>query len=559
MSQPVKNPTRIEALVATLPLLAGGALGADRFPLYWIGPVGERVKAAGGDVDGDGMSDVVLFSYAPSFTPGSPQQAFVRSGLNGSLIHSWTPSLSSMPAFQGAPMLKPSGDLNSDGFGDVALPIMSPVGTAGGAVEVRSGLNGSVMAVLPPPFTIPSFFGTAIAGAGDMDGDTWPELLVAGPHLTLACTAVYNFEAPNFTLQYYSSQCGGAFGRSLGPLDDVDGDGLPDFYVGAPEAFSGWVLGGWIGIYSGATGSLITSLGGNTHYQQLGNSVAALSDVTGDGNPEIAVVRWAGPLPFGNFGVEVSVLSLPTFSTVYAVTASSLGAYTLSEVDSLGDADGDGLSDFLIRWHSQQNYDIVTAISGPTGAMLGQIAHPYPTAQLGGFGLGDVNGDGLGDLAASSFVQPSPLLPPFTPPLGMESLYSPWFSPMTTGQAAIHVARNFDLLGTPTVGGTAQFEVVAPRRAGKPFQIAFSQDWFFPGFPLGPFLFPLVMDGLFWASVSAGIGGVLDGSGHATFALPIPNDPALHGLVFQASGVVYDPASPLGIGCVLTQLPIVIP
>jgi len=517
------------------------AFASDRFPLYWIGPYGQGFRGPAGDVDGDGMADMLLASFASIASPSAPQNLIVRRGLNGSVLHSWTPSPPSYWTFSPGVVVSPAGDLNLDGFGDVALMISS--WTSPGIVEVRSGQDASVLAIIPSPaVSNTGGIGFGIAGAGDLDGDTWPELLVTGyyqPPGACLGQAVYVFEAPGFALQQFNPpfQCGQGFGSHLGALDDVDGDGLRDYYVGASQTNVGFIPdAGWIGIFSGAGGTLIASMNGNNYYERLGYSVAALGDVTGDGMPEIAAGRL---VPF-----EVAVLSLPSFSAVYTVAPGG-------EVGVLGDADGDGFDDFLVRRGTPQG-EAITAFSGPSGSPIGEVAQDFPGGVLYPWGgLGDVNGDGLGDLVVMPWANG-----PALPPLLAQSLWSPWTWPMITYQPTVHVARNLDLVNTPAVGGTAQFEVVAPKRSGKPFQIAFSQDFVFPGLPLGPFLFPVAMDSLFWASFSAGIGGTLDATGHGSLTLPIPNDPALHGAVVQASGVVYDAAGPLGIGCVLTQLPV---
>jgi len=536
------------ALTATWALLISPCIASDRFPLYWVAPSGEGFKAAAGDVNGDGMGDVLLVSTTV-VSPSSPQEAFVRSGRNGSLLHSWTPSLPGFWAFSTF-YVDPAGDLNLDGFGDIALAIGGSVLAT--MVEVRSGYDGSVMTIIPPPVVSnASVIGFTIAGVGDMDGDGWPQLLIRGDYFLPACSlghGVYDFEAPGFGLPSFVTtwQCGQEFGNRIGPVDDVDGDGLPDFYVGAPATdFGGAVEAGWIGIFSGVTGSLISSLSGTTTFEFLGGNVAALSDVNGDGTPEMALTN-VGGVP------GITVLSLPAFTPVFTTLPGG-------ELDTLGDADGDGIDDLLVRG---ANYppisEYITAISGATGTLIGTVGQGLPWSFMSPWGaLGDVNGDGLGDFAASPSIYPGTVLPPFA----AQSLWTPWTWPVGSGVplgsvAHVYVSRNFDLVNAPAVGGTAQFQVVAPKRAGKLFQVVFSQDFVFPGIPLGPFLFPVAMDGAFWASLSLGIGGALDATGHGGVTLPIPNDPALHGAVVQASGVVYDPAGPLGIGCVLTQLPV---
>ena len=532
--------------------LSTRAIASDPFLIYWVAPSGEGFKTAAGDVDAMGVADVVLVSTsAPS--PSSPQQAQVRSGLNGSLVHSWTPSLPNMWAFTGTTDLKPAGDLDLDGHAEIALKTGGSI-LSGSVVEVRSGLDGSVMAIIAAPaVSNASSIGSAIAGVGDLDGDGWPQLLIRGDYFLPSCAlghGVYDFEAPGFGLQAFVNtwQCGQEFGNKIGRVDDVDGDGLADFYVGAPGTDVGGASdAGWIGVFSGATGSLITAVSGTATFDFVGGSVAEMSDVSGDGLPEVALV-WSVN--------KISVRSLPSFSILYETTAASLGAVQVLEVDTLGDADGDGSDDFLIRWRASPGAsEGISAISGPTGTPIGSIGQSIPASIVYPWGgLGDVNGDGLGDFAASPAVFPWVVLPP----VALQSLWTPWTWPVTGGQATVYVSRNFDLVGAAAVGGSAQLEIVAPKRAGMTFQVVFALEFVFPGTPLGPFLFPLVMDGLFWASLSAGIGGTLDPSGHGTVSVPIPNDPALQGVVVQGSGVVYDPAGPLGIGCVLTQLPVAI-
>jgi hypothetical protein len=554
----VKGRSVLVAVGALWPMLAHAAR-TSQFPLYWSGPPGERLLGPAGDVNADGVEDVVLLAAGLYFSPSSPQQAFVRSGLNGSLLLTWAPSVPASYWAYGPLGLKPAGDLDLDGFDDVVLAMVATSGPAASALEVRSGLDGSVMAIIPPPPVSNALsIGFAITGAGDLDGDGWPELLVAGNHDTgcfSAGQAVYNFEGPSFALQSYQTswQCAQGYGTQVGRLDDVDADGLSDFYAGAwrTDVAGVGLDAGWIGVYSGATGSLVSSLGGSAPSQYLGMELAALGDVTGDGLPEIAALRSTSNF----FGYQVSMLSLPSFASVYSVTAASVGAVGFAEVDTLGDSDGDGLDDFLVRWANPQGSDVVTAFSGPSGTPIAQVAQGYVGGVLYPFGgLGDVNGDGLGDFATTPWTQNTSL-----PPIAAQGLWMPWSWPLTDGAVRVYVSPNLRVIGTPAVGGTLQLQVVVPKYPGRPFQVVFSQDYASPAIPLGPLLFPIALDGLFWASLAAGIGGTLDATGQGTVTVPIPNSPGLDGLWLNASGLVYDPSGPLGIGCVLTHAGFQIP
>jgi hypothetical protein len=177
------------------------------------------------------------------------------------------------------------------------------------------------------------------------------------------------------------------------------------------------------------------------------------------------------------------------------------------------------------------------------------VIHTWPKS------LGDVNGDGLGDVAVLYSQNPG-AIPPLVVPVLSSWGYS-W--PPGLLESRVYVARNFDLAGPAVVGGSAQFQALATKHPGRPFQIVFAREGAYPGMHLGPFLFPLVPDDLFVASFAAAITGVLDPGGHGILLLPIPSNPALMGQRVLASGWVIDPsAAPLPIGCVLTGVEVTI-
>jgi len=57
---------------------------------------------------------------------------------------------------------------------------------------------------------------------------------------------------------------------------------------------------------------------------------------------------------------------------------------------------------------------------------------------------------------------------------------------------------------------------------------------------LGVERLPLTPDPLFWATVSAGIVGVLDARGESSFRLQLPNSPSLRGQAFFVGGVRFN-------------------
>lgn len=98
----------------------------------------------------------------------------------------------------------------------------------------------------------------------------------------------------------------------------------------------------------------------------------------------------------------------------------------------------------------------------------------------------------------------------------------------------------------PRPGGAVRLEATIPSQKNRPILFLLSGA-LRPGVPLrsvanvGVEYVPLAPDGLFWASLGAGLVSLLDQSGYGTFPLTIPNAPAMVGVRFHAAGVVLQP------------------
>lgn len=125
------------------------------------------VRVAAGDVNGDGVDDVMV---APG--PGVAPEVSVYNGLNGQTLHSF---FAFTPSFTGGVFVA-AGDLNGDGIDDIATS--EGPGTAS-HVKVFNGNDLSILKDFSPWGT---FSGGVYVGAGDIDGNTSEELILAtGP------------------------------------------------------------------------------------------------------------------------------------------------------------------------------------------------------------------------------------------------------------------------------------------------------------------------------------------------------------------------------------------
>jgi hypothetical protein len=212
-----------------------------------------------------------------------------------------------------------------------------------------------------------------------------------------------------------------AFGTGLAGVGDQNGDGIPDLAVGSPGADR-------VDIISGANRSMIRSLHDPEGLpgMRFGFAVCAVGDVNGDGVEDIAVgapgppdllplpcdpMLGQGPCPPPEWG-RVFIFSGANGSMIRKIVPASTDflAFGLS-LAALGDVNGDGVPDLAVGSPVLlKSWGQVYAFSGATGAQL-WILHepPFPAdrqaiASLGLFisAIGDINGDGKKDLIVAA-------------------------------------------------------------------------------------------------------------------------------------------------------------
>lgn len=242
---------------------------------------------------------------------------FVRSGSNGEVIF----------RFDG---LNPGDylgwavagveDLDGDAAEDMILsaPFASPGGLEGaGIVFVRSGASGELLFQLDG-IEAGDHFGSALAVAGDLDGDDVPEIMIAAPDASpegrtqAGSVFVYSSAAGKLVFRLDGPERFGGFGAAIAGRGDVDGDQVPDLIVGAPTASpDGRVGAGSAFVFSGATGELIFRIDGVARGENLGASLAAAGDLNGSGRSAV-IVGSPYASPGGRVGAgSVLVLGYP--------------------------------------------------------------------------------------------------------------------------------------------------------------------------------------------------------------------------------------------------------
>ena len=140
------------------------------------GQFGSFFVAGLGDVNHDGIPDFYASDYADGTNGANAGRAAVYSGRDGSELHAW---LGSGPDAGLGPG-RGAGDVNGDGIPDVIVGsyTSSDGGEQAGKAEVFSGADGSVLRTITSTTPFENF-GFDAVGLGDTNGDGLPDLLVS--------------------------------------------------------------------------------------------------------------------------------------------------------------------------------------------------------------------------------------------------------------------------------------------------------------------------------------------------------------------------------------------
>jgi len=385
-------------------------------PCAWTGDssygyVGYQITA-GGDFDADGFTDFA--AGAPS--SNSNGQVFMVGG--DSLIEpdaGWTTVFSGAEsAEQFGYDLAQVGDVNGDGFDDLLVGARGNdlLGQNAGAAYLFFGQESGWDTEVSGSDASASFLGentyarvgTSLAAGGDMDGDGFAELLIAGQLNTYEdddedkgtgrVYVVYGGDsawAQNTSIADADAAFDGPTsyayaGRSLAS-GDFDGDGTRDLAVGAPYANSykggTYVMSHGDGRFSGS-GELddaSVSLSGDSTYDTFGWTIAA-GDITGDGVDELIV---GSPLADDSYdeggSVHIYEGAADFFDGDPEVLTTLHGAWDDEQLgtglDAGPDVNGDGIGDLVVG--SIQSYKRLVTKGGRSWLVHGRDASEWPS------------------------------------------------------------------------------------------------------------------------------------------------------------------------------------
>jgi len=416
----------VTVAAATPSVPQGAALGVLESDQAWSGSFDSTLMgasvASAGDVNGDGFDDVLVGALGYDAPGGLFDEGAVfvfLGGPNGVTGNSPATAhaaiIGNVAASEFGTSVNGAGDINGDGFDDIIVgaPLQESSGLmVSGAAYIFLGGPSGITAASPADanfvlesLQIQAWFGHDVAGAGDVNGDGFDDVIVGAPRYGQPFNppiqnqgsgeqgAVFVFlgsasglvgsnpsDAHAMIVPVSTdapSQIRAFFGGSVDAAGDINGDGYADVVIGA----TGWNRDRpWLGlgtedppsegaafIYlggpSGITGTNPTNAAARIDGDQLnafmGNDVAGAGDVNADGFDDVLV--GASGYPAGDpllrsqegaaflfFGSPSGISATGAAQAQWSVRGTLGGERLGRAVGCAGDVNGDGLSDLII-------------------------------------------------------------------------------------------------------------------------------------------------------------------------------------------------------------------
>ncbi|WP_324674231.1 FG-GAP-like repeat-containing protein [Hymenobacter sp. GOD-10R] len=402
-------------------LYLGSSTGLSAIPSTTFNPaipnsLFGRSVAGIGDVNGDGYGDILIGADGNT----GQGRAYLYLGSSTGVSATSQSILTNTGSFGRS--VAAAGDVNGDGYADAVIgaPDYDGRGAAFLYLGSSTGLSAALSSTLSSPATSGDQFGFSAAGAGDVNGDGYADVVVGTyrPDDLRGRAYVYlgsstGLSATPSTLMTNPATEDKNFGQCVASAGDVNGDGYADVLIGAPGTND---LQGRTYVYLGSAAGVSTvpstTLNDPTaaHYDQFGFSAAGAGDVNGDGYADVLIGAWGSNNSNGSAHLYLGSTATVLTSASESLTASEAASFGYT-VAGAGDVNGDGYADMLIgafRTAGSQGRAYLY-LGGRTGlGTTAAITLPDPTSTnndqfgYGLAGMGDINGDGYADIVVSA-------------------------------------------------------------------------------------------------------------------------------------------------------------
>ena len=353
-----------------------GEAAEDRF--------GYSVSSAG-DVNNDGFDDVVIGAHRNDSNGTDSGKAYIYFGGPSMDNISDVTMHGVASGYRFGSSVSAAGDVNGDGYADV---IVGAGGRSRAYIYLGGSSMDSVSDVIMYGGSSGNCFGSSVSSAGDINGDTYADVIVGAygnsANGMFSCKAYIYFGGPSMNYTADVTMCGEAagdyFGCSVSSAGDMNGDTYVDVIVGAGGNDSAGIDSGKAYIYFGGpsmNNMADATMCGEAAGDYFGWSLFSAGDVNGDGNSEVIIGAFKND-DNGTYSGRTYLYSylrilnsLPvvnTFNVSDTDTENTLYTNSATVAVSMTDSDADGtVEKWLINESSiRPEVDDFSLISRPT-------------------------------------------------------------------------------------------------------------------------------------------------------------------------------------------------
>ncbi len=300
-----------------------------------------------GDVDGDGVDDIVTGAFEDSANGFDDNGVvFIISAKTGKTLYKIYGDGTDNELGK---YIRSAPDMDNDNVNDFLVYRAGRGEDTNNAIELYSSRTGSLIYSISSEHDV---FGHDFTFTGDVNNDGVDDLLISAPGFDNDQTnagAVFIYSGVDGSELSRIEGSGGYFGDKLVPIGDINADQITDFIVSASSFDAQAGEDGRIYVFSGADNQILYQIDGDEYRQKIGDELVAIDDINNDGIRDFAYSNNTTAEFQGQQRGFISLVSGADGSQINQLSADGFGLGDFGKhLYSVKDIDGDGSNELVV-------------------------------------------------------------------------------------------------------------------------------------------------------------------------------------------------------------------